>query len=247
MNNKLSAKAKRSFQILFFISLTLIIVLYSLFRISKSRSFQFFGEIIPRVETDKKVVALTFDDAPTVYSDGVLEVLAQKNIKATFYLIGENLEKYPQEGKNIVQAGHELGNHSYSHQRFLLKPYSFVNSEIQQTNELIREAGYKGDITFRPPFGKKLFVLPWYLSQHDMKTIMVDVEAETYMPKLETDEEKVEFLVKYTLEKSQPGSIILLHPFCESCGASREAIAPIIDGLHAKGYEFVTVTGLLAS
>ncbi|MFZ1720989.1 MAG: polysaccharide deacetylase family protein [Microgenomates group bacterium] len=233
----------------FIVTILLLVItgvfLYVLFFLSKSRSFQFFGEIIPRVETDKKIVALTFDDAPTPYSDEVLAILADKNVAVTFYVIGQNMEKYPEQGKNIVQFGHELGNHSYSHQRFLLKPLSFIETEIEETNQLIREAGYEGEITFRPPYGKKLFALPWYLSEHNVKTIMVDVEAETYMPKLETDGEKKEFLVQHTLEKTQPGSIILLHPFCESCGASRQAIGPIIDGLRAKGYEFVTVAKLL--
>lgn len=240
-------KLLKIISVLFLGLLVFVVFLYSLFKISKSRTYQFFGEIIPRVETNKKVVALTFDDAPTLYSDEVLEVLAEKNVRATFYVTGNNLKKYPQEGKNIAQAGHELGNHSYSHKRFLLKPYSFVDSEIQQTNQLIRETGYTGDITFRPPYGKKLFILPLYLAQHDIKTIMVDVEAETYMPKLENDEEKVNFLVDHTLEKTKPGSIILLHPFCESCGNSRQALERIIDQLHSEGYELVMVSELLAS
>jgi chitin deacetylase len=217
---------------------------YQLFRISKSTTFQFFGEILPRVVTEEKVVALTFDDAPSFYNDEVLEILGKKNIKATFYVIGENLEKYPQEGKNIVLAGHELGNHSYSHQRFLFKSISFVDSEIQKTNQLIKNTGYQGEITFRPPYGKKLFVLPWYLWQHEIKTIMWDINPDAYVAEL-PEEEKTEFLVKYTLENTKSGSIILLHPFCESCGSDRQAIGQIIDGLRGKGYKFVTVSELL--
>ena len=231
-------------KILSFLALTSLF-LYCLFLISKSRSFQFFGEIIPRVETDQKIIALTFDDAPTPFSDEVLAILAEKNVKATFYVIGQNLDKYPQAGKNIADAGHELGNHSYSHQRFLLKSLAFVESEIEQTNQLIRDAGFMGEITFRPPYGKKLFLLPCYLSRHDLKTIMVNVEAETYLPKLANEQEKTAFVVDYTIEKTQPGSIILLHPFCEACAFSREALGPIIDGLQAEGYQFVTVSELL--
>jgi peptidoglycan/xylan/chitin deacetylase (PgdA/CDA1 family) len=248
MSRNFLPKLWKRYSLIIILLLAIIsLFLYSLFRISKSRSFQFFGEIIPRVETNKKIVALTFDDAPTSYTDEVLAILAKKNVKATFYVIGQNVEEHLQTGKNITDSGHELGNHSYSHQRFLLKPLSFVETEIEKTNQLIREVGYKGEVTFRPPFGKKLFLLPWYLSQQNIKTIMVDVEAETYMPKLETDGEKKDFLVKYTLEKTRPGSIILLHPFCESCSSSREAIEPIIDALQADGYQFVTVSELLKS
>ncbi len=217
---------------------------YSLFRISKSSTFQFFGEIIPRVTTDQKVVALTFDDAPTSYSDEVLEILAEKNIKATFYVIGQSLEKYPQEGKNIIQAGHELGNHSYSHQRFLLKSMSFIDSEIQKTNQLIKDTGYQGEITFRPPYGKKLFALPWYLRQHKIKTITWDVDPDAYAMSLQKGE-KTDFLVNYTLEHTKPGSIVLLHPFCQSCESEREAIGQIINRLQEKGYEFITISELL--
>ena len=74
---------------------------------------------------------------------------------------------------------------------------------------------------------------------------MVDVEAETYMPHVESDEEKVNFLINYTLDKTQPGSIILLHPFCDACENSRKALGEIIDGLREKGYQFVTVSELL--
>lgn len=239
-------KIKRMFLVVIAILSGLLISGYILFQISKSRSFQFFGNIIPRVNTSEKVIALTFDDAPTKYSGEVVDILKEKGIKATFYAIGHNIEQNPDEAKYIVENGNELGNHSYSHQRFLLKSPSFVESEIEKTNDLIRNTGYKGEITFRPPFGKKLFALPWYLSQHGIKTIMVDVEAETYMPQLESDSEKTQFLVDYTVGRTQPGSIILLHPFCEACSSSRQAIGQIIDELQSMGYKFVTVTELLS-
>lgn len=69
--------------------------MYALFQISKSRTYQFFGVLVNRVETTEKVVALTFDDAPTEYSDEVLETLSDKDIKATFYVIGRNIETIP--------------------------------------------------------------------------------------------------------------------------------------------------------
>lgn len=213
---------------------------YTLFRISKLRTFQFFGDLVARVDTDKKVVALTFDDAPNTYSNQVVDILAEKNVSATFYTIGQNMEKYPEEAKYITDHGHELGNHSYSHHRFLLKSWSFIDHEIQTANQLIRDAGYEGEITFRPPNGKKLFLLPWYLQQHSMKTIMWDVEPDTYVAG------DTAALVDFTLAHTQPGSIILLHPFCESeCEADREALPQIIDRLQEQGYQFVTISELL--
>jgi chitin deacetylase len=225
-------------------SLFLMINAWLLLQISKSRSFQFFGGITNRVKTGQRVVALTFDDAPSPYVDEVLKILAAKKVKATFYTVGAGIKDYPEETKKIVQAGHELGNHSYSHQRILAKSSSFIDSEIQQTNTLIRESGYQGEITFRPPYCKKLLSLPWYLKQHDIKTITCDVEAETYAGNL-TGEEKAKFLIDYTVKKTKPGSIILLHPLCQSCSPTRQAIGEIIDQLKEQGYSFVTVNELL--
>jgi len=223
------------------ILLSLLLIGGLLFQISKARSFQFFGKLINRVETSEKVVALTFDDGPTARTtEEVLKILAEKNIKATFYVIGQNAEQYPKQLQKIVEQGNELGNHSYSHKRFLFKAQSFIDEEIKKTDQLIRQAGYAGEITFRPPNGKKLFGLPWYLSKHEIKTIMWDIEPDTYY------QGNTENIVRYTLDNIKPGSIILLHPLCDNnCEADRQALPKIIDGLTAEGYRFVTISQLL--
>lgn len=218
----------------------LLVVCFGLFKISKSRNFQFFGGLTSRIETDQKVVALTFDDAPTARTDEVLEILKQKDTRATFFAIGKAMEENPDQAKKIVEDGNQLANHSYSHQRFLLKSMSFTKNEIEKTNKLIRSAGYSGEIVFRPPNGKKLFILPWYLRQSKIKTMMWNVEPDTYVA---GDTQKI---VEYTLENTKPGSIILIHPFCESdCAADREALPQIIDGLRDRGYTFMTVNELI--
>lgn len=217
----------------------LIVCGYCLLQVSKSRTFQFFGSIVNRIDTEEKVIALTFDDGPETYTNEVLDVLQDKQIKATFYVIGERLQENLEIGKRIAYEGHELANHSYTHQRFLFKSLSFIDSEIQKTNQLIRETGYEGTITFRPPYGKKLLVLPWYLNKHNIETIMVDVEPDTYGTTLD-------FFVEYTITNTKAGSIILLHPFCETCSEQRKAVPLIIDALKEKGYTFVTVSELLS-
>jgi chitin deacetylase len=192
------------------------------------------------VDTNEKVVALTFDDAPSEYSDAVLKILLEKNINATFYCVGKNIEEFPEEMQNIIASGNEIGNHSYSHQRMIFKTPAYIKNEINKTNNLIRESGYRGEITFRPPNGKKILLLPWYLNNNNIKTIMWDVEPDTYF------EGNTEEIIRYTLENTKPGSIILMHPFCgNSCEADREALPKIIDGLKANGYDFVTVSQLI--
>ncbi len=231
---------KKIFIVLIAVVALVVILLVGFFKISKSRTFQFFDGLTNRVATVEKVVALTFDDAPSSVSNDVLTLLRQKNVQATFYAIGSNIEKYPEEAKAIVRAGHELGNHSYSHPRFLLVSSKKIKNEIETTNELIRSAGFEGEITFRPPYGKKLFGLPRYLAKNDIRTVMWDVEPDTYFPN------DAEEMVRHTLQNVRPGSIILLHPFCgDGCKAARAALPAIIDGLKERGYRFVTVGQLL--
>jgi chitin deacetylase len=212
------------------------------FAVSKSRSFQFFGNLTQRVDTKQKVVALTFDDAPGKDTKGVLEKLDKFGVKATFFAIGWAVEQYPSDAEDIVSHGHELGNHSYSHERMVLKTPSFIASEIERTNKLIRQVGYRGTICFRPPNGKKLVLLPWYLKQHNMQTIMWDIEPNTY-PEIDSDTDKI---VDYTVKNTKPGSIILLHPFGDKNKRTRDAIPRIIDSLQKQGYRFVTVSELMS-
>jgi peptidoglycan/xylan/chitin deacetylase (PgdA/CDA1 family) len=220
---------------------TLGLLFYATLAVMNLRNFQFFGELIDHVETDQKVIALTFDDSPGPASDQVLQILKEQGIKATFFSIGQNIEKYPEQFQNILNADMEIGNHSYSHQRNVFKPYDFYRQEINNTNQLIRQAGYSKPIHFRPPYGKKLFGLPWYLAEQKIKTIMWDVEIpETSF----TTEQITDYIVKNT----KPGSIILMHPFCESeCQNERAALPEIISELKAQGYMFLTVSELLDS
>jgi len=224
-----------------FVVAALLVSTAALWNISKSRTFQFFGEIYPRIKTSEKVVALTFDDGPTEMTGEVLPILNELNVKATFFAIGAELEKNMSQGERIVAAGHELGNHTYSHNRMVLKSYDYVRQEIEKTDQLIEEAGYHGEIVFRPPNGKKLFMLPFYMKQHNRKTIMWDVEPDSY-PEVADSSDKI---TKYVLENTKPGSIILLHVMYGSRQESLNSIKGIVTGLTQQGYSFKTVSELL--
>jgi chitin deacetylase len=215
----------------------------ALWQISKSRSFQFFGRIVPRVEISEKVVALTFDDGPAKGgTDEILKTLDEMKVKATFFVIGAELEQNMDEGRKIFAAGHELGNHSYSHVRMVLVRPSFVRQEIEKTDRLIRAAGFSGEINFRPPFGKKLLTLPYYLSKTGRTTIMWDVEPDS-QPGIANDSDSI---IKRTTAEVRPGSIILLHAMYPSRRESLKAVKGIIESLRQEGYRFVTVSQLLA-
>jgi peptidoglycan/xylan/chitin deacetylase (PgdA/CDA1 family) len=213
-----------------------------LWNVSSSRTFQFFGELVDRVETTDKIVALTFDDGPDpAGAQQVLDALAEEQVQATFFLMGRDLAEHPDLGRKIAQAGHEIGNHTYNHQRMVGVLPSTVAREIEDTDAKIRETGYRGDIHFRPPNGKKLFALPHYLSENGRKTIMWDVEPDSEgTPPAQQIEQDV-------LQQTRPGSIILLHPMYLSRDQTRQALKPIIRQLKERGFRFVTVSALLAA
>ncbi len=226
-----------------FAVLLLLITLFGLWQLSSARSFQLFGELIHRVETTEKVVALTFDDGPSrQYTDEVLGILAEHNVTGTFFITGHEAAQNPQQARKLVAAGHQLANHSYTHPRMLLKTPSTIAAEIEQTDAVIRAAGFSGEILFRPPYGKKLLTLPWYLKQHNRKTIMWDLEPESD-PELAAN---AGAMADYVIHNARPGSIVLLHVMYQSRQSSREALPLIIEGLTQQGYRFVTVNELLA-
>jgi len=236
------SELNQTYRKIFYVILSILILLTTAIFInllSRSRTSQAFGELISRIETDQKVIALTFDDAPSDQTDTILRILREKKIPATFFMIGENIEKYPLEAQAIVSEGHEVGNHSYSHKRLIFTSYANVENEIEKTNSGIRELGYEDTIHFRPPNGKKMLALPYYLKTHNIKTIMWDIEPDTYFK--ESGD-----IIKFTVERTRPGSIILMHPFCSKyCQADRDALPQIIDKLQSQGYSFVTVSELL--
>lgn len=231
---------KKIIYILVFVCIVLLI-LYGIYVLSSSRTFQFYGDIIHRVETSHKVVALTFDDGPSPKSDSVLAILKKHNVHATFFLTGNSMHHYFDETQRIVAAGHEIGNHSYSHVRLICKRYTTIAREIETTDSLIRQAGYRKEIHVRPPHAKKLLLLPYYLEQHNRKTILWDIEPESY------DEiaSNSDAIAQHVVERTRNGSIILLHPMYNWDNESVDAIEKIILELHKKGYTFVTISELL--
>ncbi|NKY86572.1 polysaccharide deacetylase family protein [Nocardia veterana] len=203
-----------------------------------SRTFQVAGRLVHRVDTTRKVVALTIDDGPTDRTPAILETLAAEHIPATFYLVGRDLAAHRDYGARIAAAGHELGNHSYSHRRLVFVTPATVRDEIERTDAEIERTGYHGPVTFRPPHGKKLVALPRYLSRHDRTTVMWDVESDS------TGGAGTDAIVADTVSRTRPGSIILLHAMYQAAAAA--AIPRIAAELRSRGYDFVTVSQLIA-
>lgn len=222
--------------------LVLMVLATGLFQLSKSREYQLFGKLVNRVDTNEKVIALTFDDGPLPEAtEQIIHLLAAENVRATFFVTGNAIELHPDSAKSLIAAGHQIGNHSYSHQRMVLMGYDTVAAEIDKTNQLIRNLGYREDIVFRPPYGKKLFTLPYYLSQKNITSITWDVEPESY-PDIAADSQQI---AQHVVDNVRPGSIILLHVMFKSREPSMLAVPAIVQRLKADGYRFVTVNELL--
>jgi len=216
---------------------------YAVWRLMNSLSYQVAGDIVQHVPMTAKVVALTFDDGPVPERvEPLLSVLREEQVRATFFVIGEAVAQYPDSARQLMAAGHQLGNHSYTHRRMVFRSGEFYAREIEETDAQIRAVGFDGPLVFRPPYGKKLVGLPQYLAATGRTTVTwsVQPEAESGPPRAAAQ------LVAHVLERTDPGAIILLHPWYPGGEEARQAIRLIIQGLRHQGYRFVTVNELLA-
>ncbi len=223
-------------------TLAAALALVGLRALARSRTVQLFGGLVSRVETRERRVALTFDDGPApAVLDSVTRALETRGVRATFFVTGRELAEAPEAGRRLVAAGHELGNHTWSHRRMALVGLRTVSAEIEPTDSLIRLAGQRGPIHFRPPYGYKLAVLPWYLRRVRRTTVTWDVEPDSYADVAATPEG----IVRHVLERVRPGSIILLHVWYPSRRTSLAAVGPLVDSLKARGYAVGPVRDLL--
>ena len=203
-----------------------------------SSTFQLFGDYVARVDTNERVVALTFDDGPDPFhTPRVLDVLDQHHVKATFFMMGRNVERYPKVAREVLRRGHEIGNHSYSHPKLILMSPRRVRDEIERTDTLLRGIGVTGEIHFRPPHASKFIVLPCVLVQMRKLSVLGDVD-----PK-EWKQRPAAVMTESILRQVRPGSIIGLH---DPAGAeSLQTLKDILPALIALGFRFETVSELV--
>jgi peptidoglycan/xylan/chitin deacetylase (PgdA/CDA1 family) len=212
------------------------------YRLMNARSVQLIGRQVTSIQTGAKVVALTFDDGPTgEYVDAVLADLARYRARGTFFVIGSAAQDNESALRALIAAGHEIGNHSFTHPRLVFVSTGTVAREVESTDRVIRSAGYRGPILFRPPFGKRLVSAPYYLWRHERTTVMWDLEPDS-MADIADDPGAMS---EYVAENARPGSIVLLHVWYDGRSAARAALPLILARLTAQGYRFVTVSELL--
>jgi peptidoglycan/xylan/chitin deacetylase (PgdA/CDA1 family) len=148
-------------------------------------------------------IYLTFDDGPNEYTLKNLETLRKFNLKATFFVVGKNCQKFPQILKEIVKEGHLIGNHSFSHS---IKFFVDFKREIERTREIIKEITGIETKIFRPPYGFLHPLLKNYLLKNGYKILLWDVDSKDWKGKID---QKI-------FQKIKPNSILLFHDCLET-------------------------------
>ncbi len=193
---------------------------------------------VKKVPTTHKVVSLTFDDGPHPRTTmTLLAVLNNKNVHATFFLLGSSVEKNPDLAMAIIASGHEIASHSYNH-RFLSKlSKEEFNSEIDKAEKAFSAVASKPSF-IRPPGGGYNDRIVGDLYKRGYTTILWSIDPRDW------DNKNAAQIVDGVLSKIEPGAIILLHE--GDCATSTpEAVGIIIDRLRQMGYDIVTVGELL--
>ncbi len=188
----------------------------------------------------KKVVALTFDDGPHhEYTPKILDILAEEDVKATFFVIGQNIESGKELLKRTVAEGHTVANHTWTHPLLSDLASSAIKKELQRTKEKIHEVTGKNVMLLRPPYGG-ITGKTKVVKKEGYAIINWDVDTNDWRPGRTSSE-----IVQAVKNTVQSGSIILMHDGGGKRDATVKALPRMIKYLKEEGYEFVTVDQLL--
>ncbi len=190
------------------------------------------------VHTDGPYIAMTFDDGPSAtLTPKLLDLLAARHIKATFFVIGENVAEHPEIVERAAREGHEIGNHSWSHPNFGKMSEESVRSQLRRTDDAIKNATGKRPTLMRPPYGSITDrEKHWIHDEFGYQIILWDVDPYDWRrPGPAVVRNRI-------LKETQPGSIVLSHHIHPG---TIEAMPSTFDALEAKGFRFVTVSELI--
>ena len=185
-------------------------------------------------------IALSFDDGPHPrYTPVILKILAEYGIKATFFMVGENVRYYSAAAEAVVAEGHEIGNHTFSHRKFNLMNEHEMLSEIQSCEEAVASVSEQKLHFIRPPEGHLSDTMRRVVGELDYQIVLWDVDTRDWA------HTPPETIAKHVLETVQAGDIILMHDFIGHDSPTPEALRLLIPKLLERGYHFVTVGELV--
>lgn len=195
---------------------------------------------VARITTPKKLVALTFDAGSSSKPvPSILRTLASQNLRCTFFLVGQWVERNPELAKQIAEAGHEIGNHSWSHPEFTSLSDERIREELLRTEEIIQQVcKLSTKPLFRPPYGARDQRVRQIVAEEGYLTIYWSVDSWDSVKKDITPQT----ITERVMSRIRPGAIVLMH-----CGseATAQALPQLLNALDSQGYQVVTVTELL--
>lgn len=226
---------------LLFVGITFIISTVTPTSADKGRRYyEKTGEVVWEIKTGEKVVAITFDDGPhTKHTAEILDLLSEYNAKATFFVVGENVEKKRDLLLRQYNEGHEIANHTYTHPLKTTVPKLEV--EIKKTNDLIYSiTGYSPEL-FRPVEGYYTDSMIQNLVKNGYKVVMWSWHMDTE----DWKNPGVNQIVKTVINGTKPGNIILFHDGGGNRSQTVKALEKILPELQKQGYKFVTISELI--
>jgi len=190
------------------------------------------------VHVDGPYIAMTFDDGPSaVLTPKLLDLLAAHHIKATFFVIGENVAEHPDIVARAAREGHEIASHSWSHPNLAKMSQESVRSQLQRTDDAIKSATGKSPTLMRPPYGSITErEKRWIHDEFGYDIILWDVDP------LDWKRPGPAVVRNRILKETRPGSIVLAHDIHPG---TIEAMPSTFDELEAKSFKFVTVSELI--
>ena len=192
---------------------------------------QFIRQLYPRacwrMSASERAVYLTFDDGPIPEcTPQVLDILAQYNVKATFFMVAENAERYPELTRRVVAEGHTIGNHTYHHMR------GHQSMTRKYVEDALRGERVLKTKLFRPPHGRMKASQKWAILEAGYTIYLWDVLTHDYNPRY-----SVESILSAVQHYTRNGSIIVLHDSLKSKDRMLEALPLIIEWLQKEGYQ----------
>jgi len=209
----------------------------------RGRSSAVFGPSVWRGRRDRRAVALTFDDGPSEGTPQILEILARYQARATFFQCGANVERLPEVARAAAAAGHEIGNHSYSHPLFCFRSRRFIEEELRRAQETIAERTGARPRWFRAPFGARWFGMEQAQRRLNLTGVMWTTIGYDWSLRAEAVLERM-------AARASNGAILCLHDGRElrarpDIGVTVEAVRGLVPLLLDRGYSLETVSQLL--
>lgn len=230
------------------------VILSALFLMGISYAYVYYGfgaqvDIIRRNKSAGNKVVLTFDDGPSkTYTPQILQVLAEKKVRAVFFMVGTQVEKLPEIARQIVDEGHEAGNHTYGHITVPNTPPPQLTAQIMRTNLVILQHAGVYPQYLRPPRGlydMRMRRIAMLLGQ---EVVLWSLSSQDWHPRA-----TAAGITRRVVERASAGDIILFHDSGSLLGGKGsdrrptvDALGPIIDGLRAKGLDIVSLEEFLA-